>query len=261
MGSKHPTGQDGTALLRLASADNFRDAAGPGEGYRTRTGRMPRGMFFRSNDLSSLTAGDIEVLTGAELACIRDLRQPEEVQAEPDHEVPGAVWQQYALAGVPMDEVSGADTFDSMQARMMKVYQDFVTVDANARSLGRLLDDLAHGTGVELIRCACGKDRTGWVVALLHHIAGVDPEVTAADFLLSNEFSAASREQMRVYVTERYGAHRLPTMEPVMTATRESLQAGFDQVASSYGDLDTYLVEGLGLDELALDALRVRLTT
>ena len=43
-------------ILRLASADNFRDVAGPG--YATRDGaRVRRGVFYRSNELQ-LTEAD-----------------------------------------------------------------------------------------------------------------------------------------------------------------------------------------------------------
>jgi protein-tyrosine phosphatase len=82
-----------TELLRLGSADNFRDVAGTGAGYRTRTGdRVRRGVFFRSNELQ-LTGPDAAALAGLGIAVIHDLRSAAEVEAHPDVVVPGATWR------------------------------------------------------------------------------------------------------------------------------------------------------------------------
>src|SRR4051794_26479717 len=80
-------------LLRLASADNFRDVAGTGAGHPTRDGgHVRRGVYFRSNELQ-LTDADAASLAALGITRIHDLRGAMEVEAHPDVAVPGAAWR------------------------------------------------------------------------------------------------------------------------------------------------------------------------
>ncbi|TYL55066.1 tyrosine-protein phosphatase [Nocardioides sp. BGMRC 2183] len=243
-------------LLRLATVDNFRDVAG--DGYATTDGgRVRTGVFFRSNELR-LSGADLETLTALGLTAIIDLRSQGEIDRHPDPEVPGATWLHYDLFGIPMERVAAVQTVDDAEEIMHTVYRGFVDDPHSRDHLGGVLRQLAGG-GKQLFHCTAGKDRTGWTAALLLHIAGVDDATIASDYLLTNARSAASRARLRATIVDAAGPERAKVFEPTLIADISFLRAASDAVEASYGDRDSYLREGLGLDDEVLGRLRALL--
>ncbi len=246
-----------TELLRLASADNFRDVAGPG--YRTRDGgRVRRGVYYRSNELQ-LSDADAAALGRLGVAAVHDLRSAPEIEAHPDVDIPGATWHHVAVSGIPMEMVDGlADTAAATRV-MHEVYEGFVRSDAARSSYATLLTALAEGPGPQLFHCTAGKDRTGWAAALLLEVAGVDRDTIVADYLLTNEVSSATREKYLALVGEHLGPDKVAVYEPTMVVEPSYLQAGYDAVDADFGSLDGYLRDGLGLSADVIGKLRARL--
>jgi protein-tyrosine phosphatase len=245
-------------LIRLASADNFRDVAGTGSGYPVAGGRMRRGVFYRSNELQ-LTDADAGALADLGVAVVHDLRSTMEVEAHPDADVPGARWQHVEVAGIPTEMVQGLADAEAAHRVMREVYDGFVVSAATRASYTRLLTDLATGPLPQLFHCTAGKDRTGWAAALLLEIAGADRATIMADYLLTNEVSAATRTKYLGLVAEHLGQEKVAVYEPTMVVEESYLEAAYAKVEELYGSLDGYLREGLGLDDEVLDALRDRL--
>ena len=246
-------------LFRLASADNFRDVAGPGAGYPTVDGcRVRRGVFYRSNELQ-LTSDEILDATGLGLTDVLDLRTGEEVAAHPDAVLPGATWHHLDVLGIPMDDVVSLEDRAEATALMHRVYRGFVE-DPTARvAFGTLLTRLAAGTGPQLFHCTAGKDRTGWAAALLLHVAGVADDVVLEDYLLTNDYARASRARYLALVETALGGDKVEVYEHVLRADEAYLATAYAAVATSYGSLAGYLAEGLGVDDEVLARLRARL--
>jgi protein-tyrosine phosphatase len=246
-------------LLRLASADNFRDVAGTGAGYPTRDGgRVRRGVFFRSNELQ-LTAADAESLAGLGITRILDLRGRMEIDAHPDVAVPGATWRHVEVSGIPMEMVEGLADADAAVRVMREVYDAFVRSPQARASYGELLTDLATQPVPQLFHCTAGKDRTGWAAALLLEIAGVDRETILADYLLTNDVSSATRTKYLALIAEHLGPDKVEVYEPTMVVEASYLEAGHAAVAELYGTVDGYLRDGLGLDDHLIGSIRARL--
>lgn len=249
--------QVGEELVRLASADNFRDVAGPG--HTTADGTPLRsGLFFRSNELQ-LVDDDAHALRRLGIGAIYDLRDGHEVEAHPDVEVPGATWQHVEVIGIPPGAGAELPDADAARATILGIYRRFVTDPACRASYGTVLRGLAASTTPQLFHCTAGKDRTGWTAALVLHVAGVAPEVIEADYLITNERSAGTREKYLGLVAEHLGADRISTFEPLMVADLAYLHAAQEAAVTSYGGLDGYLRDGLGLGDDELAALRARL--
>jgi protein-tyrosine phosphatase len=245
---------------RVKSADNFRDIAGDGSGYVTAAGRMRRGVFYRSNHLV-LTPDDAQVITGLGVTSIYDLREADELERWPDVEIQGARWVHYPTRGIEFSEqeIAGNDAA-VIHSSMVAGYRRFVTEPENRKSLGRLLRAMAVGDGPEVFHCASGKDRTGWVAALLQHIAGVEWEIIIGDYLLSNERSASSRAQMLKYVSELYGPEKLAILEPGFVVHEDYLNGGVEAAREWYGGIDGYIAHGLAVPSKLREALMRRLT-
>jgi protein-tyrosine phosphatase len=244
-------------LIRLASADNFRDVAGPGHPTLD-GGRVRRGVFYRSNELQ-LTDADAASLAALGIRAIHDLRGRLEIDAHPDVEVPGATWQHVEISGIPTEMVEGLADSDAAHRVMREVYDAFVRSADCRASYARLLTSLATGDLPQLFHCTAGKDRTGWAAALLLEVAGVDRTTILADYLLTNEVSSATREKYLALIGEHLGAEKVAVYEPTMVVEEEYLQAAYDAVAADYGSVDGYLSDGLGLGHDVIEALRIRL--
>jgi protein-tyrosine phosphatase len=125
----------------------------------------------------------------------------------------------------------------------------------------RLADEANRPT---VVHCTAGKDRAGWASALTLRALGVPEETVMEDYLLSNDYlaesNAATLDQVRPIVASAQGVPEdqvdLSNLEALLEVRPEYLQAAFDAVEEQYGDFDTYLTEGLGLDQATIDAFR-----
>ena len=90
-----------------------------------------------------------------------------------------------------------------------------------------------------VIHCTAGKDRTGFACALILHALGVPDDLIAEDYLLTNRF----------YRRDPTASSDLPEdVRQVLASVQASfLAAGFDAISTDYGDLESYLSDGLGL--------------
>lgn len=244
---------EGEELLRLASADNFRDVAGPG--YPTEDGgAVRRGVFYRSNELR-LSDEDSSALADLGLRHVVDLRSQPEIDRHPDPEIADAEWVHFDVIGIPMDEVAGLTDRAAAVDVMHRVYRSFVETETSRTAFGELFRHLATG-GPQLYHCTAGKDRTGWVSALLLHIAGVDDATIESDYLLTNQLTASSRARAEDSLRHHLGPDAVEVFEPTLVADLDYLRTAYESVEKEYGDLATYLGDGLGLGEETIGRLR-----
>ena len=254
---EHTDERVGEELVRLASADNFRDVTGPG--YRTTDGRALRpGLAYRSNELT-LTHEDASTISGLGVTAVFDLRDVREVEMHPDTEVPGAAWTHLEVKGIPMDTVVDLADRDQAVRVMRDVYRGFVEHPGAREAFSTLLTRVAETAEPVLFHCTAGKDRTGWASALLLHVCGVSEDDVRRDYLLTNEVSSATRRKYLGLVREHLGEDKVEVYERVMVADEQYLDVAYSTVAERYGSLEAYLGAGLGLGDATLDALRVRL--
>jgi protein-tyrosine phosphatase len=142
---------------------------------------------------------------------------------------------------------------------MHDVYRSFVDHAGARAAFSELLTRIAETDGGHLFHCTAGKDRTGWASALLLHVAGVGDDTILEDYLLTNDFSAGTREKYLGLVEEHLGKDKVEVYERVMVADADYLQTAYDEAAAVFGDRAGYLREGLGLTDETLHRLRAKL--
>ena len=246
----------GEELVRLASADNFRDVAGLDAPYVAADGvPLRRGVLFRSNELP-LSAADVDSISALGVTAVYDLRHDHEIEAHPDVPIPGAEWHHLEVKGIPMDAVSDLGTRAAGTEVMHEVYRSFVDKPGARAAFSELLTRIAETDGAQLFHCTAGKDRTGWASALLLHVAGVDDETIMADYLLTNDFSSGTRQKYLGLVAEHLGADKVEVYERVMVADPNYLRTAYAAADAAYGDRAGYLRDGLGLGADVLAAVR-----
>src|SRR5690606_16029481 len=104
----------------------------------------------------------------------------------------------------PQDDPWGRELFgleptaDWFRRDSMTFYRSAPFEDAYLDLFARYFRALAEADGAVLVHCAAGKDRTGMLCALTHHIAGVHQDDIAADYLLTNDEARIERRIPRL---------------------------------------------------------------
>jgi protein-tyrosine phosphatase len=253
----------------LEGAPNFRDLGG----YETEDGRHVRwGQLYRSGALADLTDADLNTLDDMGVNLVCDLRSDSEVEEDPDPEVGGAEALRLAVTDESTDVQAITDAIlagdlDAISPELLIEGMPAIATEF-PESWRTMLERFAEaGSRPAVVHCTAGKDRAGWASALTLRALGVPEETVMADYLLSNEYlaqaNAATLDQVRPIVANAQGIPEdqvdLSNLEALLTVREEYLQAAFDAVDEEYGDFETYLTEGIGLDQATLDALRDQL--
>jgi protein-tyrosine phosphatase len=235
--------------LALQGASNFRDLGG----YPTTDGRTTRWRhIFRSNHLGQLTAADVEIVRALGVRSAFDFRGREEraagICALNEVAVHSLPIEPTVVTALRAELASGSLTAALAIELMRESYRNYVRHNTHSfRALfGHLLEDRAP----LVIHCTAGKDRTGFASALILHALGVADDVIAEDYLLTN----------RHYKLGASSASDLPAdvLDAIGSVEASYLAAAFDAVRSEYGDLETYLRDGLKLGTAERTALKAR---
>lgn len=244
----------------LASVDNFRDIAGPADGYQGFGGvHLNRGVIYRSN---ALVANDSDLATLGNLGITKvyDLRTAAEIEGKEDR-LPAGVTRTWlpTLAGDMLSQVGQLKTPADSVAFMQEMNRLFVSDAEVRKSFTALFEGLASTPGAQVIHCTAGKDRTGWATAVLQSLVGVSPETIMSDYLLTNQYSAASIDRQLAGVGAARGPEAVALYSPLLHVDASYLQAGLTQLQADYGSVHNYLVTGLGLSPATIAALVAKL--
>jgi protein-tyrosine phosphatase len=256
-------------LGELSGAWNFRDVA-------EETGVRP-GRFFRSSELSRLSDEGRELIRRLGITDVADLRSPREVERRGPGQVPDGV----AVHLLPFPDVSAVDgeapheaTFQKMMSEkpddedvsvaarrfMTEEYLRFPTLGGAQRAVRQVISLLAADRPV-ITHCFAGKDRTGFTVATVLEVAGVDRDAIMADFLRSNAAVPQLRERILESVRDHSETPEVVTFaearltDAVLGVQEDYLDAARRSIEQNYGSLRSYL-EAAGVT--AEDVARVR---
>jgi protein-tyrosine phosphatase len=238
-----PVALAGVANLRDLGGLPFGDSDGGGTGRAS----VRPGVVFRSAALDRLTAGGAVALGELGVRTVLDLRDDFEASGAPD-----------LLAGTAVRYVRVPIFGSSPGMRWLPgvegLYRDFV--DACGGAFASCLRYLASDEAAPaLVHCAVGKDRTGFLVALLLSVAGVEDSVIAADFAASNVHLGLADPDDRsgrpsTPVSVGTGAHHY--VQPRL------ITGALERVRSAHGSVDGFLLHH-GLTRPELDRLRAML--
>lgn len=235
---------DDRRMLILSGARNVRDLGGypAADNLRVRWGRL-----YRSAELNTLTAGDLEILTGLGLKTIIDFRRPGEIEESPDLR-PSSLVESINL---PIDPGSFTAYIRAFGARrpggevMAGLYR--IMIRDFQEPLAEFLALAAEPErGPLLFHCAAGKDRTGIAAALLLAALGVDREIIFQDYLLSNPGLGDKYDHL---------LKTQPELAPAVVVDASYLAAAFEVIDQEFGGLDEFLRLRLRADRAALKTI------
>jgi protein-tyrosine phosphatase len=251
-------GASAPARLRIRSVSNFRDVAGAAlalPGGRT----MATGVVYRSAKLAGISASDKAVLVDAGLTRILDLRTPGVAKASPDPAIKGAKYRLINLFAVKKTPKPKLRSVAAAKAYMRSLNAGFVTRAAQRKRVAQTLSLIASAPGPVLVHCTEGKDRTGWISAVLQLSAGATTAQVHAEYLKSNEYRAGIIAA-RYRGTKAHSGRTAAKIERAQLEVEASyLDAGLKALKLRYGSIDGYLTRGLKLDATTVAKLQARL--
>ncbi|MEV6771675.1 tyrosine-protein phosphatase [Nocardia sp. NPDC051030] len=260
-----PIGAD----FKLQAAPNARDIGG----VSATSGTIKSGLVYRTDALNRLTDADQQTLTTAGVTEIIDFRSPTERGANPD-KVPSSIPVKSLPVFDPNNDfyaffakvVQGGPTVqqqllgDGKGAQYMRDYYRWMITDPTARGqFAQALQDIANSSGAVLYHCTAGKDRTGLMTAILMTILGTPSGQIYTNYLASNDRLAASNKATLDALVAQGLVTDRTLFDPVLGVQRDFLEASFDQAAKSFGSMELFISNGLGIDNLTIKKLQDKL--
>ncbi|MEO8114610.1 MAG: tyrosine-protein phosphatase [Phenylobacterium sp.] len=250
-----------TRHIAFEGIGNFRDFGDYVAGER----RLKPGLLYRSAHHANATDADLAALAGLGLSVIVDLRRPNERERDPSRR-----WEGFAATVVESDAghqatdewhafLAASDLSESsFRDYLTTYYRHAPTVPRHVELFSRYFRALAESEGPVLVHCAAGKDRTGVICALTHHLAGVHEDDIVADYLLTNDPVRMAERMPLVLQMIRETTGRTATeaaARVAMGVDAAYLAEAFAAMRREFGSVDGYLEAALGLDA----ALRARI--
>jgi protein-tyrosine phosphatase len=252
----------------LTGVRNFRDVGG----LPTVDGRRVRhGVLYRSGHLAHATDEDAAFLASLGLHTVFDFRNAADQKLEgPDVSLPGVLNVNLPLS----DPADGAEFWkmvrdgdlDQLRAllgdgraadRMIASYRTMIKHRTAEHS--RVLHALAEDSVPALMHCAAGKDRAGLSIAVTLLALGVEREAVVTDYLESNAKHRRYKVHRSSSSASAWSPEIMELLSPLFDARAEYLQAAFDTLEETWGDVDTYLEQGLKVTPSTRERLRERL--
>jgi protein-tyrosine phosphatase len=233
----------------LAGARNFR-AVKP---YKAADGRALRAnTLYRSGELSRLSDADLDVIAGLKIRLVCDLRTSGE-RSEflsrwpagadfryldlPDREESGAGPHRiFELISRHPGEVGALKAMDMLYRSKPRAF---------ANGLKNLFAAVLGGDALPLlIHCHAGKDRTGFVMAMLLAAVGVSEADIFDDYVTTAMYFPIEREAraMAAWAKKSFGREiDSASAAPMVDARRGYIEAAFEEILAGWGGVDAYL--------------------
>jgi protein-tyrosine phosphatase len=253
--------------VQLDGAVNVRDIGG----YRSAYGPwIVRERLFRGDALCQLSDADIGTIAGLGLRTVVDFRTPGEILINGNDRLP------HGLAAVNLP-VSGGDLSaffeiiasgnyelqhyelgDGRGATLMaNIYRDFVADPRQRETFGAALRLLCiPGRLPAFYHCSGGKDRTGWMTAIILTILGVSREIVLRDYLVSNDLLRTTYHRIRSDLMKTGIVRDPELLRPVLEQSPTYLSVAFDETERRFGSFEAFVAYGLGVGEAELGELQ-----
>ena len=251
----------------LDGAVNVRDVGGYQSSYGL---QVARGLLFRGDALSQLSDLDVERVDRLGLRTVIDFRSPGEVLLSGADRLPfgvgfvslpvggGDLGAVYELIASGDHERQRRELGDGRAAEfMVEINRGFVTDARQREAFGAALRVVcAAGRLPLLYHCSGGKDRTGWMTAIVLTVLGVPREVVLRDYLLSNDFHRTGYQKLRFDLVKTGIVADPELLRPILEQSATYLGAAFEEAERRYSSFGRFVTRGLEVSDAMLGELR-----
>ena len=256
-----------TRLHAFEAIDNFRDYGD----YATTAGRRVQpGRLLRSAHHARASDADLERLRRLDIGAVVDLRRPGERRDQPSRRpegFTGLVIEGGVDDGAEAPHITFLKTADltpESGRRFMAKTSRTLPFDASHLDVfSRYFQALADQDRAVVIHCAAGKDRTGFLAALTHHLLGVSRDDMVEDYLLTNTAVDLAGRAPGIAKQLHKVTGRIASDDAIVAflgVEAAYLEAAFAEVEARHGSVDAYLRDALGVDTARRDRIVERLS-
>ncbi|MCP2334761.1 tyrosine-protein phosphatase [Actinomadura rupiterrae] len=263
--------EDAHGHLPFDGADNVRDLGGhrlPGGGATA------RGRVLRADALNRLSDADVRRLAEFGVRTSIDFRTPMEVDTNGADRLPDGVRTVHLPVGggnlgVFYDVIGSGDperqraAFGGgrLEQLMIDINRTFVRDETERGRFAQAVRLVADAEAVPLVfHCTAGKDRTGWLAAILLAAVGVERATIMDDYLRSNHYLRNANDKILSAIAELGQMREPELLRPLLEQQPAYLESAFNEADDLFGSFEAFLRDGLGLDDPTLTALRSNLT-
>ncbi|KAG0317329.1 hypothetical protein BGZ99_006365 [Dissophora globulifera] len=219
---------------------------------------MRPGIIYRCADISSPTPEGIQVLEGLNITDVFDLRSMPEVQRRPTfqtdkirrHHTPVFAEEDYSPAKMAIRfgmYLGGTEGFSEAYMSMLPHIRQF---------LPPILHHIVNKRTPFVVHCTGGKDRTGIVCAMLQMICGVDDEVIAWEYELTQRCQAIKEvdiKHIKAVVGDEITEERV---RGLLSAREEYMLRFLKRFHEKYGTIHEFLRNELDMTMEQIHAVR-----
>lgn len=242
--------------INLPGFVNLRD----GGGYPATGGTVATMKLLRSDEPSSWVAADTEFFEKLPLSLVLDLRDAQEIQAQPDL---------YGTdGGFKVENISilsgSLSSFTAMPSSIADLY--LIMVKESGKQLADAVTAAATGlkTGSIVVHCTAGKDRTGLVIAFIQALLGVS-EADIADNYCQTQANLEGKwadEMIKKYQAmlgnAALSAEAKESMGLLTSSPKSAIEATLAYIKQNHGSVEAYL-KANGLSDETVATLRQEL--
>jgi protein-tyrosine phosphatase len=253
-------------VLAFEGIANFRDLGG----YPTLDGRTVKwGKLYRSGTLADASRSDLEYLEDIKLSTLIDFRSSVEKEEEPNKlpeplnfeivEIPTLDDGNKAMIGEVMERIESGN-FDGFNPDHFMLEANRQFASTFTPQFSQFVHTILEANGEPVAwHCSEGKDRTGFAAAILLRILGVPQDLIMLDYMESKTHALEARSRDLLMIRIFSGSEAEEKIAVLMGVKKAWLEAAFDTIDARWGDFDTYVHEGLGLQENDISKLKATL--
>ncbi|KAK4200122.1 protein-tyrosine phosphatase-like protein [Triangularia verruculosa] len=260
-------------FIHAPGIENLRDAGGyPVENQKGKAIR--KGILFRAADPTHLNDEGVAVLHQLGITHIYDLRslvelaegreKPREWQGARRVHTPVFLDTDYSPEALALRFRNYSGGTKGFVKAYTSILSGAISPENPYRPFRTILEHLASSpespTPV-LIHCSAGKDRTGVIIALILSLCGVSDKIIAHEYALTELGLARRKESIVEKLTAPGAPHEgnRVAAEAQVGARREYMLATLAYIKRTYGSVEEYLLNRMGLTQQALDQIKENL--
>lgn len=239
--------------IPINGTDNLRDLGG----YVTTSGKVTKwGCLYRSGGLSDLKSRDQAFFQHLNIKTVIDFRDREERKRNPDrlpdkltNVVSASVYDLTFTRKQYRKKLQSMKATDDPEKILINLNRMYVTqfADSFAVAIKALIKEDYDAMSASLYHCSAGKDRTGFMSAVLLTILGVPRETIMRDYLAFNYYRYA-RIQRRARLAPLIGI-RSDVARALLEVRPVYLKEAFRAIEEEYGSVEQYVRQALDISE------------